>query len=73
MHETVKQINIMNRYIIIIEQESDIIYPMVAGDDGELMMIFDTIEDARECAANNLMCQNYFYQIIDLDHTRAEF
>ena len=72
MHETVKQINIMNRYIIIIEQESDIIYPMVAGDEG-LMAVFETINDARECAANNLMCQNYFYQIIDLDHTRAEF
>ena len=66
MHETVKQINIMNRYIIIIEQESDIIYPMVTGDEG-LMAVFETINDAIDAALNNLMCQNYPYKIINID------
>ena len=63
----------MSRDIIIVVQESDIVYPIVTRDEGELMMVFNTIEEARKCAANNLMCQNYFYQIIDLDHTRVEF
>ena len=58
----------MSRHIIIIEQEPYVVYPIVRESD-ELMIVFDSIDEARECADNSIMCQSYPYKIIDLDKT----
>jgi hypothetical protein len=54
------------RFIIIVERERDIVFPIEQDDEG-CIAIFPTREEAQACASEQSACRAFGYVIINLD------
>lgn len=57
------------RFIILIDRSEDTVFAIVDGSEGreDCFAIFPTYEAAQACAHDNLACEAWGYDIIDLD------